>query len=54
MNKERNSNFFWLREESPNVAKMYPPMKDPIEKEDWGKLVTKELEHYRSHWDMID
>ena len=51
---ERESMFSRPSEDSASVARMSPPTRQPMKKDDAGKLVIMEEEHSKFHSDMID
>ena len=51
---ERKSMFLRPRDESASVARISPPARQPMKKEEAGSPLMSELAHSRSHSEMID
>jgi len=49
----KESMFLRPSEESASVARMSPPTRQPMKKDDAGNLVIMEQEHSKFHSDMI-
>ena len=50
---ERKSKFFLPRKMSPRIARVNPPIRLPMKKDEAGRPVMNELAHSRPHSDMI-